>query len=242
MGERSEEQDKSALGAELLRQLNAAQTLRQVRVGDPHATDHLALKQWQADRLAGTYRDLLDDARYRPAAEFFLVELYGTKDFTARDAEVERVVPTLVSMLPARALFTLSEALRMDALSESLDADMVAQLRVAGRAQRIDWPAYAAAYRACDRHADRETQIALVGEIGRALDHLTRKPLLGTILRLMRKPAELAGLGHLQNFLQRGYTAFAHMRGADEFLATIATRETELMRRLMEGDHFDAAR
>lgn len=235
------DEDKAALCADLLRHLKMAQALRRARGDDPLAADHLALKQWQADRLADTYRDLLDEPRYRPAAEFFLDELYGTKDFTARDAEVERIVPLLVSMLPARALATLCDALRMDALSEALDADMVRQLRAAGRAQSIDWPAYAAAYRASDRRTDREAQIALVEEIGHALDRLTHMPLLGTILKAMRKPAELAGLGNLQRFLQRGYQAFSHMRGADNFLATITARETTLMRQLFD-DQRDAAR
>lgn len=237
----ADERDQQARGAELVRQLGLAQALRRARNEDPAAEDHRVLKQWQADRLRETYRDLLDDTRYRPAAEFFLAELYGAKDFTARDAEVERIVPMLVSMLPTRALTTLCEALRMDALSESLDADMVTQLRAAGRARRIDWPAYAAAYRACGRRADRESQITLVAEIGHALDHLTRKPLLGRILKLMRKPAELAGLGNLQTFLQQGFEAFAAIQGADEFLETITARETELMHRLM-NDQRAAAR
>jgi hypothetical protein len=227
--------DKHALGEELKRQLAEARTLRLARLADPRPADHLSLKQWQSERLAATYADLAEDPRYRPAVQFFLDELYGTKDFTARDAEIERIVPTLVAMLPARALHTLCEAMRMDALSESLDADMVAALRQAGCLQKIDRDAYAKAYRACGRPDDREAQITLVGDIGRTLDHLTRMPLLGGILRMMKKPAELAGLGHLHKFLQTGFVAFAHMKGADHFLETILGRETELMNRLRSG-------
>ena len=63
----------------------------------------LAVKRWQAQRLARTYPDLLASARYRPACEFFLEELYGAKDFEARDNEALRVVPKLARMLPERA-------------------------------------------------------------------------------------------------------------------------------------------
>lgn len=231
----SGEHDKHALGEELKRHLAEATSLREARLADPAGADHLALKRWQSERLARTYADLLADPRHRPAVEFFLDELYGTKDFTARDAEIERIVPTLVAMLPARALHTLCEAMRMDALSESLDADMVAQLRRDGCAQRIDGDAYARAYRACGRPADREAQIELVADIGEALDHLTRMPLLGGILKMMKKPAEMAGLGNLQRFLQQGFQAFAHMKGASHFLDTVIRRETELMKRLMSG-------
>jgi hypothetical protein len=227
--------DKASLGQELQQQLGIASAWRQARIGQPNADDHLHLKAWQAGRLAATYADLLADARYSAAAHFFLDELYGTHDFTRRDAELARVLPTLVAALPARALATLVDAVRMDALSESLDAEVVTQLRQAGRASSIDAAAYAEAYRAAGRAADRALQIALVGRIGQTLDRLTHLPLLGTSLKVMRKPAELAGLGQLHRFLQEGYSAFRSMHGAEHFLATIVERETALMQRIFAG-------
>lgn len=227
--------EKAKLGEAMMRHLKSALALRRARMEDAVAPDHMALKIWQAERLAHTYRDLLEDARYGAAGRFVLTELYGTKDFTARDAEVERVIPKLVGLLPVRALVTLDKALRMDELCESLDADMVTQLRAAGRSQSIDWPAYAAAYRACARHEEREIQIAMVTEIGQALDRLTHKPLLGTLLKMMRAPAQRAGLGYLQSFLQQGFESFGHMRGAETFLGTITERETALMHHLFSG-------
>ena len=58
--------------------------------------------------------------------------------------------------------------------------------------------------------------------VGSALDRYTRNPLLRTSLRLMRGPAAAAGLGVLQAFLERGFDTFRDMRGAQEFLATVA--------------------
>jgi hypothetical protein len=74
----------------------------------------------------------------RPGGEFFLSDLYGPKDFRSRDEELARVVPVMVRVLPARALQTLLEAVKMDTLSESLDTDMVLALRAAGRSRDID--------------------------------------------------------------------------------------------------------
>ena len=233
MGSRPEAAlDKPALGAELRRHLDDASRLRQARRADPRAADHLRLKAWQSQRLAHTHRALLDDPGYHAAAEFFLNELYGTKDFSARDAELARIVPTLVATLPARALQTLADAMRMDALSESLDAGMVAALRAAGCSERIDAASYTAAYRACGRRADREQQIRLTDEIGHTLDRLTRMPLLGATLKLMRRPAEAAGLGHLHRFLQQGFDAFRQMRSAEAFLSSVVGHETALMERV----------
>jgi hypothetical protein len=42
-------------------------------------------------------------------------------------------------------------------------------------------------------------------------------------------------LAELQKFLERGFTAFAALGGADRFLAAIAGRETELAQRLFAG-------
>ncbi|MDA8258680.1 MAG: hypothetical protein M0Z99_24120 [Betaproteobacteria bacterium] len=120
----------------------------------------------------------------------------------------------------------------MDTLSESLDTAMVLALRKAGKSKRIDWPAYVAAYRTCGRRKDRELQIVLIDHIGKTLDRLTRMPLIRVSLKLMSGPAHLAGLGALHDFLQRGFDAFSHMKGADEFLAIVIERETALMREL----------
>ena len=71
---------------------------------------------------------------------------------------------------------------------------------------------------------------------GRALDRLTHSRLIGMALSTMRKPARLAGFEDLQNFLERGHSAFRKMRGADEFLQTIVTRERRLLEALFAGD------
>lgn len=227
---------KQDLAQALRGQLDRVMSLRSPDLPAAERADRTALRAWQSQRLARTYRDLLESPRYRAAAEFFLGDLYGPKDCSARDAEVARVIPVLTRMLPERALQTLVDALHMDALSESLDADMVACLRVGTTLPPITAAAYAVAYRRCGREADRTTQIDLIGHIGADLDHLTHLPLLASSLSLMRKPAQATGLGALHSFLYRGFHAFRDMHGADEFLARIVSAETDLMRRLLDGD------
>ena len=229
-----EDVDKDAIGHELAACIAEAQALRTARLSDSDPDDFPRLKEWQAARLAGTYADLLASPRHRPA-EFFLSDLYGPKDFRSRDEELARVVPIMVRVLPARALMTLLEAVKMDALSESLDTAMVVALRKIGKSEAIDWPAYVTAYRACGRRKDRELQITLVDRIGKTLDRLTRMPLIHFSLKLMSGPAHLAGLGDLHSFLQRGFDAFSFMKGADEFLAIVTERETTLRKEWFAG-------
>ncbi len=228
--------------AAAVRQLHAAaahvRTLRAAARGDAGlARDRLALRAWQAERLARTHRDLLASPRYGPAAAFFLAELYGPQDQGARDAAIERILPTLARILPAPALETIALALELEALSEALDLALVRQLR--SRASRgalaITPETYAVCYRAASDRSARERQIALVGRVGAALNRLARKPLIAGALRIMAGPARAAGLSALHAFLARGYAAFRHLRDADEFLATIGAREQRINDQLYAG-------
>lgn len=195
----------------------------------------MRLREWQAARLALTHADLLASPLHGPAAEFFLTDLYGPKDFSERDSEVERILPTLVAVLPAAGVRAVAMAVELDALSEELDARMIDELRRAGAMGQITGDAYAQAYRCCNNAQQREHQIALVQAVGETLDRVTKTPLLGAALRIMHKPAQLAGLGELHAFLERGYSTFRRMGGADEFLRTIVQRETRLMNEILNG-------
>lgn len=198
----------------------------------------LSVKQWQAQRLRSTYADLLAMPRYKPACEFFLDELYGTRDFTQRDTEALRVVPALARMLPERAVVTLAMGSELDELSETLDARVAKSIPpeaagVADAGTLLAEGVYVAAYRAAGTRAERERQIASIVQIGQSLDRLARLPLISGMLHLMRGPAEAAGLSHLHQFLSEGFDGFHAMRGASEFLATVRDRETALMQSML---------
>ena len=184
------------------------------------------LRLWQAQRLAATHADLLAQPRYAEATRFFLDELYGAKDFSQRDAELARVIPTLVRFLPRTALATIADAIELDALSERLDLAVcrVIEADPANRGRPIDTAMFAFAYVRAGSRADRERQIELVDHIGRTLDSLMRHPMIGTLL------------GAMQAFLESGFRTFSAMRGADAFLSLVCSRETEVMRRLYDGD------
>ena len=125
--------DKLHCANELRQHLHAAKALRRMANDAPEAArKRLILREWQAARLSRTYPDLLTSERFGKAAHFFLSDLYGPKDFSSRDEEVERIMPLMLSILPLSALQTLSLAIEVDALSEELDAVMIAELEKAG--------------------------------------------------------------------------------------------------------------
>jgi hypothetical protein len=189
-----------------------------------------ALKAYQSQRMAITHADLLAAPDTNAAARFFLDDLYGPKDFTKRDADIERIIPLSEHILPTSALQTIAEAVTLDALSETMDNAMAARL-----GERFTEEDYIASYREVTSRADRERQIAHVRSLGASLCGLVRKPLLGSTLKIMRGPARLANLGELHDFLERGFAAFRGMRDAAGFVSTIVTRETAIMEAIYAG-------
>ncbi len=219
---------KNEIVARIEHQLDTAAGVRKRLAADPKGqSGREALRIWQSERLARTHADLLASPRYASTATFFLSEIYGPKDLSRHEEEVRRILPLMSKVLPVPGLETVCDAIELNALSESLDADMVAAL--GKKVFALDEAAYMEAYRAVGRRSERERQIALISHLGTSLDKLTRKSFIGAALSMMRKPAMLAGLGDLQTFLERGYGAFRTMKGAGEFLDTIASRELALL-------------
>jgi hypothetical protein len=153
------------------------------------------------------------------------------------DSGVARVIPRLIRLLPEDFLITAADAIELGALSHALDLRMVARLQDRfGGDLRLDAARYAWAYRDCGLRRLRGRQIDLVQEVGYALDDAVRHPMLGRVLRLSRLPARAAGLSDLQQFLERGFAAFARLGGAEYFLTTIERQERSVSRRLFAGE------
>jgi hypothetical protein len=221
--------------------------LAALQAGDAKFRESLtALKRFQAQRLANTHCDLLESPRYRAATRFFLEDLYGEKDFSQRDTELGRVVPTLIRFLPDQALTTIADAIELDALSEYLDQKMAVQ-GLAEEGAAWSKARYGRAYRAIGELCDlgfeggatgaalRERQLGLVPKIGQTLDKLVKNPFLGGLLAAMAGPARIAGVPTMHDFLTRGFKAFQSMRGAGEFIAKIDERERSLSDQLLAG-------
>lgn len=190
------------------------------------------LQRWQRARLDATYADLRSQARFQPACDFFLDELYGGRDVHARDRQLQRVAPIMRRSLPDHLLFAVGEAMHLQAMSLELD---FALAEILIDVPELNQPAYARAYREHGAWDAREEQLRLIRELGQLLDTTVRKPMVHRLIRLMRKPAEIGGVGRLQAFLQRGLDSFYHMDGADAFLDTVIERESTALEAMKTG-------
>ena len=238
----------NTLADRITEHLGTVARLRALRDADPALAQRvLALKTYQAARFERSYADLLAHPRYGAAARFFLTELYGPQEFARRDAQFERVVPALVRLFPAALVATVEQLGQLHAITEALDDSAARHLpSLPDQATQASPPAqpglpisatgYAQAWQGAGRAPAREQQITLTLAIGHALDTYTRSRLMRSTLRLMRGPAQAAGLDDLQRFLESGFDAFGAMAGATEFLGLVAQRERALAAALFAPD------
>lgn len=215
----------------LHQQIGLAKAERQAARFNPRMfAARVVLKDFQAARLARTHADLLAAEDTHDAAVFFLNDLYSSEDLTQRDSDLERIVPTLDRLLSYRTLETITQAIILDALSESLDTQMAARL-----GESFTEDEYLMAYRHVMQRGDRERQLGLVQALGLSLSELVHIPFLAATLVIMRGPAKLARLSSLQQFLERGFTTFKGMSRPTEFVATIVAREGAILDRIYRG-------
>lgn len=212
----------AASAADIASHLKAVDAERQRRAAVPGLLAKVtALKSFQQHRFSHTYADLLSSTRYGPAARYFLDELYGPSDFTARDTQFARIAPAIARLFPSEVAETIAILTELHALSEMLDTAMSLEL-AAGRIAPLD---YIGAWQRVGRAPERKRQIELTLGIAARLDRITRLPLLRNALRLMRRPARAAGLPELHRSLEVGFDIFRAMKGAEGFIALIDSRE-----------------
>jgi hypothetical protein len=198
------------------------------------------VKQFQAQRFTCSYRDLLASQHYGPAAQFFLEELYGDKDYSQRDEQFARIAGALERVFPAQVVETAVALAQLHLLTETLDFDMAEQW--ANSRESSDVQRYVHAWASVARRADRQMQLETVMKIGTELDKLTRTRGLRLMLKMMRQPAHLAGLSSLQHFLELGFDTFYAMghgsrsENSLHFLNLVQAREAALLEMLFDRD------
>jgi hypothetical protein len=187
------------------------------------------VKEWQAKRFSSTYQDLLASPIYSGCANFFLEELYSERDYSHRDAQFAKVATAIELALPAQVEQLAVTLAELHQTTEELDLQMAQSWQ--GFEQQSAHARYVRAWNAVGHRSEREWQLDTVLEIGRTLTGLTRKRSLRLLLKMMRRPAELAGLGDLQVFLETGFDQFSKLarnaEAVNKFLCIIQARERQ---------------
>lgn len=226
--------NKRALGEHLARRLAWHQQVHDTEREPRNRLRWLPeVRRWQAARLAASFEGFMEDPKRRPAAEFFLTDLYGDRDFSRRDADIARVAPMMLRLMPQSLVETLLDAIELGALSHAFDLHIAEALHgIAPQRKALDDALYAQAYREVGLPRLRAHQIDLIVVAGYGLGHALRSRGVSTLLAMLRGPARAAGFGQLQTFLERGFGAYAKLDDVADFIADIERSEREVMRRI----------
>lgn len=192
-----------------------------------HSAALQSVQSLQRARFTHTYADLLLNADTRAAAAFFLNELYAHPHAAARDAGFARIAASIERLFPASVADLALELAAFYALSARLDATMAEHfLSLQAQSTLSTGQRYQRAWERTGGREERFAQIQHVQHLGQALIGMTRKKSLLLAVRMMRRPAKLAGLAALHNTIEAGFEAFAKLRDPELFLDTIVSRET----------------
>lgn len=195
----------------------------------------VAVQKYQAERLTRTHADFLEDERYQAVTRFFLTDLYGGLDLNELAREIERALPVATRLLPESVMRTSAVALELNALTGELDEAVAAMLFETMGQREINDRNIIEAYVACDQHEDRCRQLDLLAELGNGLDRYVRSRVIYATFRIAHRPARMAGLGGLYDFLGRGFEVMRPMGSAQDFINLFVNRERAILDNIHAG-------
>lgn len=197
----------------------------------------MQLRAWQANRLAGTYFDLLAEQQYESACQFFLSDIYGGRDFSQRDHEAEVIYRRLSRLLPKSTLDLVRKTIWLNRMSSALDQKLLYVLvNELGMKDDLSEEMYVQAYRLCDNYAERRGQIELFVDLLHKVGQGAQNPLIGGALRLTRRAAVKAEFAELHSFLVRGYLAFKPVHDVRYLVNIIQEREMRILDQIYNGN------
>ncbi len=191
------------------------------------------LPVFQTDRLRRDYSDLAMRPDYRQLGEFFFTELYGPRDYSARDEQLQRAHQFL-PLIPGVSVHDVEQSLELIEITNTLDTELARQLLHIQAPLSFDEPTYEHAYRLADNYAQRVRQIELVSAILVGLHRLARLPWLGLALKHTRGAAQLARLENFHQFLLAGYHALRPTSDIRFFIDTLYERELTRLNRIYQ--------
>lgn len=192
-----------------------------------------ALQLFQSKRLRRDHADLASERQYHDIGEFFFEEMYGPRDFSARDEQARRL-QQFVHLAPGLNIGDVQNVLELLDLTNKLDDEVVAWMLKLESPLEIDEALYERAYRLADNYADRVRQLELVRHSLYNVYRMARRPLLGTVLKRTQGLAQTVGMADIHRFLRTGYESIQTVRDIHRFVETVCVREQDRLDRIYE--------
>jgi hypothetical protein len=193
----------------------------------------IALQRFQSNRLRRDHADLAREPQYRDIGEFFFDEMYGPRDFSARDEQARRL-NQFVHLVPGIAVGDVQKVLQLLDVTNRLDDSVVVWLLELGASANFDEPLYERAYRLADNYDERVLQIDLARDALYNVYRMTRRPLVGVALERTQGLAQRVGMTDIHRFLLLGFRAIQPVRDIHRFVEAVMLRERDRLDRIYE--------
>jgi hypothetical protein len=228
--------EKSRLHAERLRQFtDASNAVHEQYLSDPELLrQYEEFLSWQIAYSLPFYSEFEEHPETAAAVEFVISDLIGT-GISARDADIARIIPIMIRLLPARALQATASAMELNARALAINLDICQHLSTPLKAGTgITEREYCLAFRESTSLDECRELIDLTVTLGHTLKRLVHNPMLHMTLRAMHYPAHAAGFGAMQDFLEKGDATFRAIDDIDYFLDRFAERMLFVFTRICE--------
>jgi hypothetical protein len=186
----------------------------------------LALQQFQSNRLRRDHADLAAEPQYQAIGEFFFNEMYGPRDYTARDDQARRL-RQFVHVVPGLTIRDVEPALQLLDISHRLDESVVEQLILLQAPIDFSEELYDRAYRLADNYDERVDQLELVRTALYNVFRTANKPLIRLAIERTEQLAQVVGMAEIHRFLWQGYESIQSVRDIYRFVETVYVREKD---------------
>jgi hypothetical protein len=215
-------------------------TEESIAVHEQYRADKESLRQfrhfinWQVAYLLPFFSEFETRPDTAAAVEFIVSDLMGS-GVSARDADVARIIPIMVRLLPDKALQALASAMELNARTLAINlANCRSLSEQSDIGKGISERDFCAAFRRTTTLDECLGLIDLTIVLGHTLNRLVHNRLLRMTLNTMHYPAHAAGFGAMQDFLEKGYATFHAIDDVDHFLGQFAERITAVFARICE--------
>lgn len=195
------------------------------------------VQAWQRERFQNSHAPLLNDRVKRDAICFLFSEVYGGVDLSPVARDIRRAYPLAMKIFSENVMRTASLALELNALTAELDEQVASILFSHSLSVRkeIDLVSYLQAFQMASSLDIRLHQLKLAESLLASIDCYINSRMIFGAFKLARGPAKAAGLVHLYQFMEKGFTVLRPLESPSRFMADIFVKEKVYMQSIFAG-------
>lgn len=194
---------------------------------------------WLKQRIQATHQVLFNIPENQLMAKYFINRLYGGHEFDDLAKQIERLLKyahKAEKILPENAIKTGMKSVGLAVMAMQLDEQVATQLLQDYPAtQKIDDEMMRLTLIKLDQEQARYQQLALLDELGTALDKYMRSFIMHTAFKMCKGTASKYHFELMYDFIGEGFTAMKPMKSATLFIQNFTDLERQIIANVHAG-------